>query len=177
MFAPFSRGGVGGWRRRRAGERTRPGPHARWPTAIVGAIALVGCGTIDLGDNFIAPDIQLSEDFFYCRIQPEVVTPSGCANGAGGEAGSCHASRSTLRLDPTADRDPPPACQDNEVVGMVPLSYQNNFDAVQFTVQTDPLSSPFYRRPVGLDSHPRTIFPEGSAEANLIIEWISGATP
>ena len=31
-------------------------------------------GTVTLGDNFVAPDLALDEDFFYCRIQPEVLT-------------------------------------------------------------------------------------------------------
>jgi len=57
--------------------------------------------------------------------------------------------------------------------GVVPASYQQNFQAVQFTVQSDPTSSAFYRRPIGLDSHPRTIFNESSAEADLIRRWIA----
>jgi hypothetical protein len=48
-----------------------------------------------------------------------------------------------------------------------------NYMAVQLSVQNDALSSPFYRRPVGLDSHPRQIFAEGSAEADLIVQWIA----
>ncbi len=68
----------------------------------------------------------------------------------------------------------PPACDGDILIGTEPASYRENFQAVQFTVQTDPLSSPFYRRPVGLDSHPRVMFDEGTPEAELIIEWIGG---
>lgn len=117
---------------------------------------------------------MLDEDFFYCRIQPEVITAHSCASGLSGEGGSCHSARSALRLEVAAETDPPPACDGDILLETEPASYRTNFQAVQFTVQTDPLSSPFYRRPVGLDSHPRVIFEEGTPEADLIIEWIGG---
>jgi hypothetical protein len=131
------------------------------------------CWTVDLGDNVPAPDLQLDEDFFYCRIQPEIISVQTCASGASGEGGMCHSEMTSLRLNPAAETDPPPPCDGDRVTGAIPASYTENFQAVQFTVQSDPLSSPFYRRPVGLDSHPRIIFPEGSPEADLIVEWIA----
>ena len=67
-----------------------------------------------------------------------------------------------------------PACDGDRVTGTVPDEYLRNFEAVRFTVQSDPLSSPFYRRPTGLDSHPRVVFPEGSPEAELVYDWIAG---
>jgi hypothetical protein len=136
------------------------------------ALCLLGCGTVDLGDNLVPPDLQLDEDYFYCVIQPEVITAHGCAGGAAGEGGMCHSDRSALRLVETMDA--PPMCEDGVVVGGdLSADYVANFEAVRFTVQSDPLSSPFYRRPTGLDSHPRVIFAEDSAEADLIVEWIN----
>ena len=41
-------------------------------------VLLGGCGTVELGDNIVPPDLMLDEDFFYCRVQPEVVPPQGC---------------------------------------------------------------------------------------------------
>lgn len=140
-------------------------------SGIAGAL-LGGCGTVELGDNIVPPDLMLDEDFFYCRIEPEVVQPQGCAGGGSGEMGMCHTSRSALRLVDTTGVEPP-NCVDDVVEGAVPPEYVENFQAVQFTVQSDPLSSPFYRRPTGLDSHPRVIFPEGSAEADLVSMWIA----
>lgn len=133
----------------------------------------VGGGTVGPGDNFVAPDLMLDEDFFYCRIQPEVITPHSCASGAPGEVGMGHSARSALRLSPVAESVAPPTCEDGRVAGGVPDSYVDNFTAVHRSVQPDPLSSPFYRSPVGLDAHPRVIFPEGSPEADLIVEWVS----
>jgi hypothetical protein len=85
----------------------------------------------------------------------------------------CHSSMSALRLSPMAETDAPPACMDGRATGGIPASYMQNYMAVQLSVQNDALSSPFYRRPVGLDSHPRQIFAEGSAEADLIVQWIA----
>ncbi|UJR80688.1 hypothetical protein [Sandaracinus amylolyticus] len=140
--------------------------------ALVALFGCVGCGTVDLGDNIVPPDLMLDEDFFYCRIQPEVIEPQGCAGGGAGEMGMCHTARSALRLVDTTGIAPP-TCADDRVEGTVPAEYVENFQAVQFTVQSDPLSSPFYRRPTGLDSHPRVIFPESSPEADLIAMWIA----
>ncbi|MCA9582870.1 MAG: hypothetical protein KC416_13820 [Myxococcales bacterium] len=133
----------------------------------------IGCSTVDLGDNFIAPERELDEDFFFCRIQPEVLAAQSCASGADGEGGSCHSARSSLRLSVDGETDAPPPCDDSRVTGDVPSSYRDNLEAVRFTVGTDALSSPLYRRAVGLDSHPRVIFAEDSAEAQLVAEWIT----
>jgi hypothetical protein len=130
-------------------------------------------GTVDLGDDFVAPDLQLDQDFFYCRIQPEVLSRHSCATGGDGEGGSCHDSESALRL--LATDAPAPCDGDGIVVDDIPDAYQANFDAVSFSVQSDPLTSPLYLRPTGQASHPRTIFGEDDAAADLIVEWISGA--
>jgi hypothetical protein len=128
-----------------------------------------------LGDDFVAPDLQLDSDFFYCRIQPDVLTKHSCASGGDGESGSCHDSRSALRL---IDTDAPPPCDDDgAVVDAVPDDYQANLEAVRFAVQSDPLTSPLYLRPLNRASHPRQIFDDGDDAAKLIVEWISGAAP
>jgi hypothetical protein len=132
-------------------------------------------GTVDLGDDFVAPDLQLDSDFFFCRIQPQVLTKYSCATGAAGEMGSCHDSRSAMRLLDT--QAPPPCDKNGAVVGAVPDAYQKNLEAVRFAVQSDPLSSPLYLRPLNRASHPRKIFDDNDPAAKLIVEWISGAKP
>ena len=140
--------------------------------AAVCALLAAGCGTIDLGDDIVPPDLQLDEDFFHCEIQPVVLTAQGCAAGAAGEAGSCHADRSALRLVTTMD--PPPTCEDGVVVGgSVSADSNANIEAVRFSVLSDALSSAFYRRPTGMDSHPRVMFDTVAPEAALIVEWIN----
>lgn len=128
-------------------------------------------GTVTLGDNFVAPDLALDEDFFYCRIQPEVLTKHSCASGASGEQGMCHDSQSALRLIDT--KVPPPCDKGGMVVGTLPDAYAANFDAIRFFVQTDPLTSPLYLRPLRKASHPRQIFGDKDPAADLIVQWIS----
>lgn len=128
-------------------------------------------GTVDPGDNFVAPDLTLDENFFFCRIEPEVIQKFGCATGNAGEQGSCHDSRSSLRL--IASDDPPPCDASGRVTGPIPDAYMANLDAVRFFVQADPLTSPLYLRPLNMASHPRAIFDASDPAAQLIEEWIS----
>lgn len=134
-------------------------------------VCLSGCGTVDLGDNFVPPDLMLDEDFFFCRIQPEVLSRQSCASGSAADGGGCHAARSALRLDPMAEMETP-TCDGDTLIGLPPASYETNLEAIRFTVQSDPASSPLYRRPLNLDSHPREIFDAASPEADLISTWI-----
>ncbi|MEZ4256975.1 MAG: hypothetical protein R3A78_14900, partial [Polyangiales bacterium] len=92
-----------------------------------------------------------------------------------GEGGSCHSARSALRLSTGAETDDPPECDaDDRVTGTVPVSYEDNLNALRFTVQADPLASPLYRRPTALDSHPRKVIDEDGPEADLLLQWIAG---
>lgn len=149
----------------------------RW-SALFGFLLAQACsaqngftGTIDPGDNFVAPDLTLDERFFFCRIEPEVLQKHGCASGASGEQGMCHDSRSALRLLPSLEASP---CDSNgRLVGAVPSSYRADLEAIQYFVQTDPLSSPLYLRPTNQSSHPRRIFDASDPAARLIEEWIS----
>jgi hypothetical protein len=55
----------------------------------------------------------------------------------------------------------------------VPESYRADLEAIQYFVQTDPLSSPLYLRPTNQTSHPRRIFDAADPAARLIADWIS----
>jgi hypothetical protein len=132
-------------------------------------------GAVELGDDLIAPDVALDEELFVCRIQPEVLTRHSCASGRDGESGGCHDSRSALRLMTVSGN--PPCNADGEITGSVPDDYQQNLDALRFSVQADPESSPLYLRPTARAAHPRKIFDESDPEAELIAEWITGAAP
>ncbi|HJK93703.1 MAG TPA: hypothetical protein RMH85_19145 [Polyangiaceae bacterium LLY-WYZ-15_(1-7)] len=145
---------------------------------VLGASSLAACGTEPLGDNPVPPDPSIDEDFFFCRIQPEIIATHNCASGGAGEGGSCHTARSALRLDPAGESDPPPACDEEGVLlEAPPESYENNLESVRFTIRAEPLSSPFYQRPVGIASHPRVIFEPSSTEADLIVEWLTRGAP
>lgn len=128
-------------------------------------------GSVDLGDDVIAPEVSLDEETFVCRIQPEVLTRHSCATGMSGEAGGCHDTRSALRLLPTDEA--PPCNANDEIIRDVPEAYTRNFEAIRFTVQADPENSPLYLRPTGRAAHPRRIFDTSDDAAELIAEWIA----
>lgn len=135
-----------------------------------------GC-TIEVGENIVQPNTQLSEDYFYCRIQPDVVEAASCATGAAGDSGGCHLAQSSLRLVDTTGTTRP-ACTGADMGqlapgAVVPPEYLDNFQRVQFTLGPDAESSPFYRRPTGMDSHPRRAV--DMAQEMLILDWFGSA--
>jgi len=147
-------------------------------SALLGIVFAQACaaqngltGTIDPGDNFVAPDLALDESFFVCRIEPEVIQRHGCVSGGAGEQGRCHDSRSSLRL---AGSDEAPPCDSaGRVVGNIPDAFNINLEAVRYFVQSDPLTSPLYLRPLQRASHPRRIFDADDPAAKLLEQWIS----
>lgn len=111
---------------------------------------------------------RLDRDLFFCRVQPEIVTRHGCA--AGGR--DCHASQTSLRLDPSADGTRIP-CVDGHPTADVPAAYYTNHArSVPFT-RTTAAASPFVRHPQG-SSHPVRLFTASSEEAALLRLWIEG---
>jgi hypothetical protein len=147
---------------------------ARW-SALCATILLIGasagCGTVELGENIVQPNTQLDPDFFYCRIQPDVIQAAGCATGMAGDMGGCHLAQSSLRLVDTASVMRPDCTPDGRLTpgAVVPPEYTDNFQRVQFTLGPDALSSPFYRRPTQLDSHPRRAV--DMTQEDLILMW------
>ena len=127
--------------------------------------------TVHLGDNPEPPDVSLDEAFFHCQIQPLVLTASGCASGGAGESGSCHSARSALRL---VDVPTPSLCQNDKLVGGAAPESLVNFERVRTSVGPDADASPLYRRPLGLDSHPRVVLLPNSVEAMLLRAWLNG---
>lgn len=147
--------------------------------SIVGfAIAVSACDTptaadtVALGDNFESPEISIDEDFFHCEIQPNVISAQSCAEGGSGDGGGCHSQKSALRLVPVQT---PTRCQNGRVVGAPSSESEVNLERVRATLGVDADASPFYRRPLGLDSHPRVIFDARSPEAELIRRWLAGS--
>jgi hypothetical protein len=139
--------------------------------ACASACVPTAADTVDLGDNFATPEIALDTDFYYCEIQPKVISQSRCATGQSSDGGGCHNQKSALRMIevPVEAR-----CQDGRVVGAPPAEAEVNLERVRAAVGPDAEASPLYRRPLGLDSHPRQIFDERSPEADLLREWLNG---
>ncbi len=148
---------------------------------VVAGRALAGCGTVELGENIVQPNTQLSEDYFYCFIQPDVIQPAGCATGMAGDVGGCHQAQSSLRLVDSTGTTRPSCTGTSDRASTVRLSpgaivppeYIDNFQRVQFTLGPDAESSPFYRRPTMMDSHPRVAV--DGPQMTLILNWFGSA--
>lgn len=132
-----------------------------------------GCGTTDLGTFQGVRDLSLNEDFYYCHVQPEVVTPQGCAaGGAGDPAGGCHSSKSSMIL---VQIDSPTPCTNGRPQKAPTQDERANYQAAQLRASRNVEASPLLTYPTGQNpAHPRKIFDVHSTEADVIRKWIQG---
>lgn len=130
-----------------------------------------GLDTVDLGDNPEPPELSLDEDLFHCEVQPKVLSAHGCAAGGPGESGSCHMARSALRL---VEVPVPNACEAGRLVAGASPESGFNLERVRASIGVDADTSALYRRPLGLDSHPRAVFAADSEAADVLRAWLNG---
>ncbi|MEM6954707.1 MAG: hypothetical protein AAF411_00725 [Myxococcota bacterium] len=146
--------------------------------ALAACLLLAGC-TVELGSDPLLdpalPDANMASarpaldaDFFFCFVQPEVITPHRCASDVG-----CHTDRTALRLDPVAETVAQPACAGGRPVGTVDGRFYTNLARSRAETRASAARSDFYRRPLGR-GHPVTLFREGSREAAIVRAWIEG---
>ena len=135
---------------------------------------VAACGTADLGTYEGVRDLKLDENYYFCVVQPKVITPRRCAAGDTGDpAGGCHASKSSMIL---VQIDKPVACSaDNKPIGVPTPEERSNYSAAQLRATRDVEGSPLLTKPTGKVDHPRTIFDTKSTEADIIRTWIRGA--
>ena len=145
----------------------------------------MGCGltsTVDPGTFEGVRDLKLDENYYYCVVQPFVITAKSCSTGASGDpAGGCHSSKSSMIL---VDIPTPVACTGTRPTGTVSASERANYQAAQLRVTRDPESAPLLARPTGKMSHPRVIFDINDKSpcaagttlscADIIRDWIRG---
>jgi hypothetical protein len=144
-------------------------------TTLVFAVASlsIGCGTVDLGTYEGVRDIKLDEDYFYCVVQPRVLTAKKCAGGEPGDTGGCHSSNSSFRL---AEVPTSVACASGKPTGTPTAEERANYAASSLRATRDAESSPLYTKPTGKSgSGHKVVFDANSEEANLIRTWISRA--
>lgn len=143
--------------------------------ALVGGplLASLGCGTVELGDNIIPPEVRVDEDRYYCDILPNVIRRHGCATGQTAECdgSSCHSSASAFRLHRPTDYALP-ECAGGRPVGMVDEGAREDYLQTTLVVGPESLASPFYLRPTGSESHPCRPFERTSDSARLVADWI-----
>lgn len=134
------------------------------------SLASLGCGTVDLGTYEGVRDLKLDEDYFYCVIQPRVLTAKKCSGGEAGDSGGCHSSNSSYRL---AEPAALVSCASGKPTGLPSAEERSNYGASSLRVTRDPDSSPLLLKPVGKSgSTHKLVFDSSSAEAGLIRTWI-----
>ena len=149
-------------------------------TVLVAALA-AACGeegllptTVDPGPDFNVSQVLFEENFYYCQIEP-MLFAQGCGPGNAAEgdpSNGCHHSVTSYRL---INYSPLVAegCNGN-VPGpgtRIPDSARQNYQLTQARMKRDPEVAPLLLRPTAQAAHPRQIFNETSAEADLIRQW------
>jgi hypothetical protein len=159
------------------------GRSSKLARAAVSALVLLSssCGeegllptSVDPGADFVQEDVIFDDEFYYCRVEP-LLFQQGCGSGVAGTdpANGCHFSVTKFRL---TDYGPPRAgdnCNGDALgVGtLVPVEARQNYVAAQARMKRDPNLAPLLLRPTGKARHPRKIFEENSAEADVIRSW------
>lgn len=171
----------GDWRpNARAQRRLRPLAGSLSVTLLAAALA-AACGeegllptTVDPGPDFNVSQVLFDENFYYCRIEP-MLFAQGCGPGnaaAGDPSNGCHHSVTSYRL---IDYAPLVAegCNGNSPAPgtRIPDSARQNYQLTQARMKRDAETAPLLLRPTGQSAHPRSIFSENSAEADLIRQW------
>ena len=141
--------------------------------ASVLALAAAACSTVDPGPNFVVPDEQFDADFFFCRVEPELLIAKKCGPGEGGDNNNCHFNSSAvsgmaLAPHPTVD------CADGHPTNRAQIgagsAAQGNLQAASLVMSRDYTTAPIYLRPTG-QNHPRTIFPKEDPVVDVIRQW------
>ena len=141
------------------------------------ASSTVSCTTVDPGPNFVVPDENFDADFFFCRVEPELLFNKKCGPGepgAGDAANGCHFNSSAvsgmaIAPHPPIDCTPEGRPASRGQIGAGSAA-QGNLQAASLVMSRDFQTAPIYLRPTGLN-HPRAIFPREDPVADVIRQW------
>ena len=137
------------------------------------ALAAASCTTVDPGPNFVVPDEQFDADFFFCRVEPELLVVKKCGPGEGGDNNSCHFNSSAVSGMALAPH-PPVDCADGHPTNRAQIGAgsgaQGNLQTASLVMSRDYATAPIYLRPTG-QNHPRAIFPKEDPVVDVIRSW------
>lgn len=138
--------------------------------------AVIGCTTVDPGPNFVVPDEQFDADFFFCRVEPELLFAKKCGPGdpaAGDASHGCHFNSSAVSGMAIADHAPVD-CDGARPRSRAQLGAggpaQGNLQAVTLVMSRDVSTAPLLLRPTG-QNHPRQIFSREDPVVDVLREW------
>jgi hypothetical protein len=157
---------------------------ASGPRGFGAAVLLVGvtvsasaCETIDPGPSFVVADERFDPDFFFCKVEPEVLFAKKCGSGDPGQgdrAGGCHFNPSAVSGMALVEH-PPVDCGGGErPVNRAQIGAgspaQANLEAASIVMSRDINAAPIFVRPTGAN-HPRAIFPKNDPAADVLRAW------
>ena len=141
-----------------------------------GAAATSGCTTVDPGPDFVIPDEQFDADFFFCRVEPELIINKKCGPGdpaAGDPQNGCHFNSSAVS-GMAISNHAPIDCQNEHPTNRAQLgagsAAQGNLQAVTLVMSRDVQTAPLFLRPAG-QNHPRQIFPREDPVVEVLRQW------
>lgn len=139
-------------------------------------LGAAGCTTVDPGPNFVVPDEQFAADFFFCRVEPELLVAKKCGPGdpaAGDAANGCHFNSSAVSGMAIANHAPID-CDGDHPRNRAQLGAggpaQGNLQAVTLVMSRDVQTAPLFLRPTG-QNHPRQIFPREDPVVEVLRQW------
>ena len=136
------------------------------PWAVLGLV-LLGCGTVDPGPQFQVAEVVFDQNFFYCKVEPMLLAQKCSGGDPSKDTQGCHGSVTPFRFQ---DHEPV-ACNGIVPTGGVTSVARDNWGTASLRMNTDPDQAPLLLRPTAKATHPREIFSDKSAEANLIRQW------
>lgn len=145
------------------------------PVLALVTVVLAGCSTVDPGPNFVVPDEQFDADFFFCRVEPELLVAKRCGPGdpAIDGSNSCHYNSSAVSGMTLRDHAPV-TCANGRPSDRTQLNpggaAQANLQSVTLEMSRDVATAPIYVRPTG-QNHPRQIFPPNDPVLDVLREW------
>jgi hypothetical protein len=153
------------------------GSHASLAAAVVALAALgASCANVRRGEDFVVPDENFDADFFFCRVEPEVIFAKKCGPGdpgAGDSSNGCHFNSSAVS-GMAITNHPPIECADGHPVNRGQIgagsAAQGNLQSVSLEMSRDVATAPLYVRPTG-NNHPRAIFQKDDPVVEVIRQW------
>jgi hypothetical protein len=144
-------------------------------TAIAWAGSLA-CTTVDRGPNFVVPDESFDPDFFFCRVEPELLVAKRCGPGdpaLGDPPNGCHFNASAVSGMVLTDH-PRVDCDGDRAINRGQIgagsAAQGNLQAASLVMSRDVLTAPIFVRPTG-QNHPRAVFGRDDPVVDLLRQW------
>jgi hypothetical protein len=135
---------------------------------------MTACTTVDPGPNFVVPDEVYDADYFFCRVEPEILVARKCGSGDPGDNNGCHFNSSAVS-GLALSNHPPVDCANERPVNRAQIGAgspaQGNLQSTQLVMSRDYKTSPLFLRPTG-QNHPRKIFePDDTVVNDILRTW------